>query len=349
MDHAFGTQFTLGVEEELMLVDPETHLLAADAERVLPAMGQAAERAAHEAYAAQLELRSPPVPDAAQAATALRDLRATAAGAGGTLMGAGLHPAATAGDAPLVDAPRYRRVSEAMRGLLGRTPECALHVHVGMPDPDTAIRAFNGLRAHLPLLVGLAASSPWWFGRDSGMASARFFVTRSYPGRGVPPSFHDFGDYVDCVERLAASGGPENYTLLWWDVRPHPKLGTVEVREMDVQAPLEDSAALAALVRALALLEAEGNGAEQPSRDAIGWSCFRAARDGLDAEILDAGHLVPLRQATRDLLARLPDDPALEGVERLLAKGNAADRQRAAYAEGGMPALLRHIVDETRA
>jgi carboxylate-amine ligase len=236
-----------------------------------------------------------------------------------------------------------------MRGLLGRTPEAALHVHVGMPDADAAIRAFNGLRAHLPLLIGLAAGSPWWFGHDSGLASARFFLTRSYPGRGVPPAFHDFADYADCVERLSRTGGPEDYTLLWWDVRPHPKLGTVEVREMDVQASVDDAAALAALVRALARDEVErATTAEPPSRDAIAWSSFRAARDGLDAEILDDGRLVPLRDAARDLLGRLPSEPALEGVERILRDGNAADRQRAAHAEGGMPALLRGLVDATR-
>jgi carboxylate-amine ligase len=218
-----------------------------------------------------------------------------------------------------------------------------------MPDPDTSIRAFNGIRAHLPLLIGLAAASPWWFGRDSGLASARFFLTRAYPGRGVPPAFRDFDDYAGCIERLSAAGGPEDYTLLWWDVRPHPKLGTVELREMDVQASLDDTAAIAALIQGLARVEAEEPTPEQPSRDAIAWSCFRAARDGLGAEILDAGRLVPLRDAARTQLARLPADPALEGVERILAGGNGADRQRATHERGGMPELLRHLAEATGA
>ena len=347
MKHAFGTEFTVGVEEELMLVDPETHALAPVAERVLPAMDEPL--AAHEAYASQVELRSSPAPAAAEVADELGRLRAKAATAGATLMGAGLHPAADHGDAPIVDAERYRRVSAAMRGLLGRTPECALHVHVGMPDPDAAIRAFNGIRAHLPLLIGLAAGSPWWFGDDSGLASARFFLTRSYPGRGVPTAFNDYQSYLESIERLSASGGPKDYTLLWWDVRPHPKLGTVELREMDVQASLDDTAAIAALVQGLARVEAEEPAAGQPSRDAIGWSSFRAARDGLDAEIFDGGSLVPLREAARTQLERLAGDPALEGIERILTDGNGADRQRAAHARGGMPALLEQLVAVTAA
>jgi glutamate---cysteine ligase / carboxylate-amine ligase len=344
--HAFGNRFTVGIEEELMLVDPETHALAPVAERVLAAIDEPA--AAHEAYASCLELRSAPADRADEAVDDLRRLRVKAQQAGATLMGAGLHPDDDHGGSALVEAERYRRVEAAMRGVIGRTPECALHVHVGMPDPDTAIRAFNGVRAHLPLLIGLAAASPWWFGSDSGLASARFFHVRSYPGRGVPPDFNDYQSYLDCIEKLSASGGPEDYTLLWWDVRPHPKLGTIELREMDVQASLDDTAAIAALVQGLARIEAEEPTAEQPSRDAIGWSSFRAARDGLDAEILDAGRLVPLREAARTQLARLADDPALEGVERILTDGNSADRQRAAYASGGMPALLAHLVDSTQ-
>src|SRR4029450_12145422 len=114
-----------------------------------------------------------------------------------------------------------------MRGLIRRTPESALHVHVGMPDPETAIRTYNGLRTHLPLLQGLSACPPWWFGADSGLASARFALVRSYPHRGVPPAFEDFEHYVRAVEAIASAGQHPDYTCVWWDVRPHPFSGPV--------------------------------------------------------------------------------------------------------------------------
>nr|MDP8942767.1 glutamate-cysteine ligase family protein [Actinomycetota bacterium] len=267
----------------------------------------------------------------------------------------GLHPTAELGDARLVDAERYRRVDEEMRGLIRRTPECALHVHVGMPDAETALRAFNGLRARLPLLQGLSANSPRWFGVDSGLASARFALVRAYPGRGIPPAFRDFGDWIELVGQAAAAGGLGDYTLLWWDVRLHPRLGTVEVREMDAQASREDAAALAALVHALAVHEAQRAPVPPPPPpEAIAWSSFRAARDGLEATILHEGTLAPLELAARETVARvrsqareLGADGALEGIERILRRGGGAARQRAAYADGGTAAVLDMLVEET--
>lgn len=351
MDHAFGRPFTLGVEEELLLVDRATLALAPVAERVLSNVGDhPRERLAHEAYAAELEARTPITGGVADAIGALSESRLTARAAGATLMGAGVHPTAELGDARLVDEERYRIVGDAMRGLLRRTPECALHVHVGMPDPETAIWAFNGMRRHLPLLVGLAANSPWWFGTDSGMASARAALVRSYPGRGIPRAFHDWDDYCQTVDGIVAAGGIDDYTHLWWDVRPHPRLGTLEIREMDAQSSLDDVAALVALVHALARHSAEQTAPPEVAPDALAWSSFRAARDGLEAEILCGDRIMPLREAARvtlDQVRGLGDDGALEGVERILREGGGADRRRRAAANGGARAMLEELVDET--
>ena len=355
---AFGRSggFTVGLEEELLLVDPHDRRLVPVAERVLPAMDVPTGAAAHEAYAAEIELRSPVCRRVEEAVEALAVRRDAARDAGATLMGAGVHPTARLGDAALVAGERYRRVDEEMRGLIRRTPECALHVHVGMPDAETAIRAANGLRVHLPLLQALSANSPWWFGADSGLASARFSLVRAYPGRGVPPAFRDFEDYAARVEEAMAAGGLDDYTFLWWDVRPHPRLGTVEVREMDAQAPLEDVAALAALVHALARYEAERAPGPVPpvSEEAIAWSSFRAARDRTSATILHGGALVPLELAARETVARVRAearevgaDRALEGIERILRRGGGADRQRTAHARGGLDAMLALLVDDT--
>jgi glutamate---cysteine ligase / carboxylate-amine ligase len=359
VDHAFGSTggFTLGIEEELLLVDAETLELAPVSEQVLPAMTLSdGAQAAHEAFAAQVELRSPIARDVGEATAALASARAAARAAGATLMGAGVHPRGELGDAELVHAERYRAVDAAMRGLIRRTPESALHVHVGMPDPETAIRAFNGLRAHLPLLQALAANSPWWFGIDSGMASARASLVRSYPGRGVPRALSGWDEYLETVETTTRAGELADYTFLWWDVRPHPRLGTVEVREMDAQAPLEDVAAIAALVHGLARAEAvRPPGAPAAPAEAIAWSSFRAARDGLDAELVVDGAATPVREVARAAVEEarphareLGGEDALEGIERIVREGGGAARQRAAHAEGGLDAVCAALVEATR-
>ena len=353
MEHAFGTgrPFTVGIEEELLLVDARTHALAPVAERVLPAMALPAQTAAHEAYAAEIELRSPPSRDAGEAARALRDVRAAARDAGAVLMGAGVHPAGQLGDAPLVHHERYARVDDQMRGLIRRTPECALHVHVGMPDAETAIRCFNGLRPYLPLLQGLSANSPWWFGADSGMASARAALVRAYPGRGIPRAFRDFEDYATTVAAAVDAGGLDDYTFLWWDVRPHPRLGTIEVREMDAQASVEDVAAIAALVHGLAMHAAERGPEAADPAEGLAWSSFRAARDGLDATLRVDGRILPLRDLGRQAveLARPHAGDALEGIERILSDGGGAERQRRAFGRAGLDGMLADLVERTSA
>ncbi|CAA9515790.1 MAG: Enzymatic protein of unknown function, partial [uncultured Solirubrobacteraceae bacterium] len=225
---SFGSEFTVGLEEELMLVEPRAPwALAPVAADVLARMERSEATAGHEAYAAEIELRTPVCETGAEAVRTLAEGRHAVAGAGATALVAGLHPTAAFGDAELVDEPRYRRVRADMRGLIERTPECALHVHVGMPDAETAIRVLNGLRAWMPLLQALSANSPWWFGRDSGMASARWAMVRAYPGRGIPPVFADYAAYEEAVTAARAAGGFEDYTHLWWDVRPHPRHGTI--------------------------------------------------------------------------------------------------------------------------
>jgi glutamate---cysteine ligase / carboxylate-amine ligase len=353
-DHAFGRgpAFAVGVEEELLLVDPETHALAPDAQAILGRL-EATPRTVidHEAYAAELELRSPPCPDVPAAIAALRDARRTAREAGATLMGAGVHPNGALGDAELVDSDRYRRVEDLMRGLIRRTPECALHVHVAMPDPEAAVRALNGLREALPVLQALAANSPFWFGSDSGMASARAALVRSYPGRGVPRAFAGWADYVATAQAALAAGDLPDYTYLWWDVRLQPRLGTVELREVDAQASLRDVAAIAGLVHALARRAVEDKQPETPTAsEALSLSAFLASRDGLDASTVDgAGGRTILRERARAMLATLDSagDPSLEEVERIAREGTGAARQRAAFERGGMVGLLDHLVSAT--
>ena len=154
--------------------------------------------------------------------------------------------------APTVPGILLKQITEQAPNLLERTPTCALHIHVGMPDAATAIAVCNRLRAHLPLLQALAAHSPYWHGRDAGFATARAQLFRGFPRAVIPRAFTDWDDYVAAAEAWIAAGDLPDYTFLWWDIRPHPRLGTVEVRAMDAQSRLASVAGIAALVHALA-------------------------------------------------------------------------------------------------
>jgi carboxylate-amine ligase len=223
-----------------------------------------------------------------------------------------------------------------------------------MPDGDAAVQAFNALRGALPLLQGLSANSPWWFGADSGLASARWAVVRAYPGRGIPRHLNDFAEWEEVANAAVSAGGLTDVSYLWWDVRLHPVHGTVEVREMDAQSSLEHVAALAALARAVAFESIDAMPRLGESSEALTWSAFRAARDGISARILDGGMLRPLAEVARATAARLRpiartlgDEDALDGVHRILAEGGGAGRQRCAHARHGLPAMLHGLVGET--
>jgi glutamate---cysteine ligase / carboxylate-amine ligase len=362
--HRFGTgePFSVGLEEELLLVDADTLELAHVADQVLPGTGLPRERIDHEAFLAEVEVRSEPSGSVGEAIGQLAEGRAAAHSAGATLLAAGLHPDARLFDVELVQSERYERVEAQLQGLIKRTPECALHVHVGVPSPEAAVAAMNGLRQMLPLLHGLGANSPFWFGADSGMASSRAAVIRAYPGRGIPPLLRSWEQYLACLDAVRAGGGPTDHTMVWWDARPQPRLGTVELREVDVQTDLDSAAAIAALARAImrrAVEEASGAAAPRRKRapgiagepapeQALHWSSFRAARDGLDAEIYFEGAPHPLREVAGRVVEALDGaDPELEGIKRIVRDGNGADRQRAAHERGGMPGLLRYLADVT--
>jgi glutamate---cysteine ligase / carboxylate-amine ligase len=350
-----GEPFTLGLEEELLLVDAETLQLAHVADQIVPRSALPRDRLDHEAFLAEVEVRSTPVGSVADAIGQLAEGRAEAVRAGGagqpaaTILAAGLHPDARLFDVELVKSERYERVEQQMQGLIKRTPECALHVHVGVPDTDAAVAAMNGIRERLPLLHGLGANSPYWFGNDSGMASSRAAVIRAYPGRGIPPVMRSWDQYLACLDAVRAGGGPTDHTMVWWDARPQPRLGTVELREVDAQTDLESAAAIAALARAIIRRAVEDPVSDPAPEQALHWSSFRAARDGLDAEIWFDGSPERLRKVALTVLNRLGEgnDPELEGVERIVREGNGADRQRAAFEDGGMSALLRYLADGT--
>jgi glutamate---cysteine ligase / carboxylate-amine ligase len=356
-EHRFGTSpsLTLGVEEELLLVDDERRLVAG-AERVIEGLDPAGRTAVStEIFAAQIELKTGICGEAAAAATELSDLRTAVRATGAGLLGAGIHPD-DGGEARLIQKPRYDVVKEDLASLLS-TPPSGLHVHVGMPDPETAVRVANAMRRRLPMLAALAANSPFRDGADSGLASARAAEVRAYPRFEMPREFRDYEEFLTVADQLIAAAGVDDYTYLWWDVRPHPKLGTVEVRGMDVQPTAAGNAAFGALIQALAAREVERPAVSDLQREALEESYYQATRYGLEARLMvDGGEALPAPEVASLALAEarpyaedLGGAASLGEIERILADGNGADRQRHAFERGGIPAVLDYLADATAA
>ncbi|HVD86824.1 MAG TPA: YbdK family carboxylate-amine ligase [Solirubrobacterales bacterium] len=355
-EHNFGssTPLTIGVEEELLLVSPSCGLVAAG-EQVLEEIDDDHRTSVStEIFATQIELKTGVCLDAEQAARELTEVRHAVAGIGARLMGSGLYPD-EAGEPELVERARYEAVKRDLSSLLA-TPPCGLHVHVGVPDPETAIAVANAMRHHLPLLAALTANSPFREGADTGLASARAAAVRSYPRFELPRAFRDYEDFLRVAEQLIAAAGVADYTYIWWDVRPHPNLGTVEVRGMDVQPTAEENAAIAALIQALAAKEIDRPGAPGLIREAIEESYFQAERYGLKARLMIDDKTAALAtevarrtlEEARPYAEQLGGAGALEEIERIVSEGNGADRQRRVHEEGGMQALLEHLVERTR-
>jgi len=343
--------YTLGVEEELMLLEPHHWSLAQSSDRVLARLsGELSAHTFPETHAAVVELATGIHPDVGGVVVELASLRnrlACELGAMGlAVAAAGTHPLTVREETEVSGAVRYRGLNDSMRVLARREPTMALHVHVGAPDPGDAIRLLNGLRRNIPVLLALSGNSPFWQGRDSGFASARTVIFQAFPRTGPPRFFADYADYVDTVDELIASGAIPDPSFLWWDVRLQPALGTVEVRVMDAQSRVRDITPLVALIQSLARLELEGDASSVvPSPEVLAENRFLAARDGMDARLIDpaARCLIPVRDMLDSLLAdcrphalALGCAGALEGVPRLAA-ANGADRQRK------FAALNRHL------
>lgn len=356
--HAFGssTPFTLGVEEELFLVDPVTGDQIDASHAVLERVGPVHGAVERELHACQVELITEVCATAGEAEQALGKLRAAVSATGAGILGAGMHPSALPGEAEITDKDRYAHI----RHLLGDAvadPTGGLHVHVGMPDAETAIKAFNALRRHLPLLQALGANSPFRYGRDTGLASAREVAMRGWPRSGVPRAMRDFEDFCTSSDLLSRAADVDDYTWFWWKLRPHPRLGTVEIRALDAQTSLDDLASLVALTHCLARHAATAPEEPDPVPELLDEAAFRAARFGTAAEL-------PGRDGTRRPVSVILEEvldavgpharelgcvDELDGTRRLVEHGGGAGAQRAVAAIGGLGALLRDGVARTTA
>jgi glutamate---cysteine ligase / carboxylate-amine ligase len=350
----FGVQppLALGVEEELLLVD-ENHALRDRDPEMLGALDVGEGTVQGELFRSMVEAQSPISATARQATAALREARRELLEKT-LLMGVGLHPDSEPGQSAVQSTPRYAKIEHSLQGIL-RTPICGQHIHVGMPDEETAVRVYNGIRAHVPLLNALAGNSPFWGGQDSGLASTRTVVFRSYPRAAMAPEFEDYRHFCEVTQQVCVAAEIEDYTHIWWDVRIHPGLGTIEVRAADAQFDLRRTAGLAALVHCLARVEAEREQGTLPAREALAESAFQATRHGLRAKLLTrSGVLKPARVLAEEALD-LADTVAgelgcrreLGHIELILREGCGADVQRRVHEEAGMEGLLDFLVAET--
>ncbi|HEX9381317.1 MAG TPA: YbdK family carboxylate-amine ligase [Gaiellaceae bacterium] len=360
MEHAFGRSapFSLGIEEEFQLVSPESYELVPRFDEIAEAAAD--DRVRRELMTSVLEAATGVHERVADALAEVREIRAlmrdAAVARGALIASAGTHPFSRWEHQEITDSPRYQGVAKKLRWVAERVAIFGLHVHVGIETPDSAVQIATGLRNWAPELLALSANSPYWQGRDTGLASIRIQVFDSMPRRGLPPSLATFADFEQLIERGVSAGFFPDYTYVWWDVRPHPKLGTVELRICDAQTRVESVAGIAALTQCLAATLAERPVAIQP-RTLIAENKWRAVRHGLDAELVDLAHdrARPARDAVRALVeragsvaGRLGCERELAEVERLLDRGSGAEEQRRIHeAEGGLLGVARWLAEET--
>ena len=336
--------WTVGIEEEVMLLDPRTWALAQCVEEVLEALpDDLAGAVCSETHSGAIELNTRAHATVAEATADLGRLRARLTGVlDGLELRAGCsgtHPFADWHEMRVADAARHQEVAGSMRALARREPTFALHVHVGVPTAAAAMAAANQLRVHLPVLLALSANSPYWQGRDTGLASTRTPLFQAFPRVGIPRAFASYNDWVETVDLLVRCEAFPDHSFLWWDVRLQPRYGTVEVRIMDAQASVESAGALAALVQCLVRLEATEGFAPAHlihAQEVLEENRFLAARDGVAASLVDPAHegRVPLRELVEPMLdacaphaAELACEAEL-GLIRLLLDEGGAQRQR---------------------
>ena len=360
MEHAFGRSapFSLGIEEEYQLVSPESFELVPRFDEI--ASAAADERVHQELMTSVLEAATGVHDRVGDAIAEVREIRSVLADAARrenvAIASAGTHPFSRWEHQEITEAPRYQQLVEGLRWVAKRVAIFGLHVHVGIDDADRAVQIASQLRNWLPELLALSSNSPYWHGRDTGLASARTQIFETMPRSGLPPRLESFAEFEELVARGAAAGFFPEYTHIWWDVRPHPKLGTIELRVCDAQTRVSSVAAIAALTQCLVATLSEQPAPVHP-RLLIAENKWRAVRHGLDAQLFDLtkNESCPARDALRGLVeraapaaARLGCEDELAEVDRVLERGSGADEQRRTNDEqGGLVGVARWLADET--
>src|SRR5919106_1412298 len=366
VEHRFtGPSYTIGIEEELMIVDQETLDLTSSIEGLLEALGDFEKdgEVKPELMESVCEIATKPCKNAGQAGDQLRALRRlvqqVASERGLAIGSAGTHPFAMWEDQRIVSRPRYRELIAGLQFVARQEIIFGIHVHVGLDDPDKAIHVTNGMRVHVPLLLALSANSPFWRGDLTGLDSARTPIFRTFPRVGIPPRYDDFADWARRIDFMTTAKVIRDYTYLWYDVRPHPNFGTVEIRAMDSQTRVEHTLAIAALIQAMVKELAEhyeaGESLSRYPYEMLDENKWLAARHGLVGELVDLPltDRVTAAELTRRLMERLrPHAEELGSAEELdclqdiLENGTGSARQAVVFeANHDLQEVVREIID----
>jgi carboxylate-amine ligase len=373
LDHRFGSgdPFTLGVEEEYMLLDGESFDLVQHVDTVLTAVsnGELTDRIGPELMQSVVEISTPVCKSVSGVDAELRKLRTLVSGVaherGMRVGSAGTHPFSLFERQRITARDRYRNLVDQLQYVARRELIFGLHIHVAVDDPEKAIKVTSALLLHLPDFLALSANSPFWRGEATGLASSRQMVFAAFPRSGPPPRFRDYADYAEVVGQLEKTGCIADYTHIWWDIRLHPRFGTIEVRIMDAVTRVEETVALTAYVQALVKYYCDRyeRGHELPSfhRILVAENKWLGARYGLEAPVMDLAtgrrNRVPIAQLIRRTLREIAPhaqelgaERELEGIRDILGKGNGADRQlRVFNANRDIVEVASEIADATEA
>ena len=363
-----GHAFTIGVEEEFQIVDPETWELRSHVSELLTesasTLGDQIKREMHQSIVEVGTKICANVEELAEEIIRNRiNLADAAERAGLRIAAAGTHPFSSWMDQVISPGERYQHIVEELQQLARSLLIFGLHIHVAVPDNQTAIELMNAARYFLPHLLALSTSSPFWMGRDTGLKSYRTTIFRRFPRTGVPDHFGSWSEYENYIKLLVELHCIDDAKKIWWDVRPHPTFGTLEFRVCDVPSRPEAAVMLGALAQAIIVklykLYTRNLGFRLYRRALIEENKWRASRWGIDGKLIDFGKRseVPMRQLALELLEFIDDvvdelesREAVAYVHTVLAEGTSADQQLAVFREtGDLKAVVRYIVNETRA
>ncbi len=358
--------FTLGIEEEFQIVDPQTRELRSHIQQIL-GEGKVTlrEQIKPEMHQSVVEIGTNvcgDIRDARQQVVRLRSELASMAGRSGLkIASAGTHPFSHWLDQHITEGERYQTIVKDLQQVARANLIFGLHVHVGIPNRETAIHVMNQTRYFLPHLYALSTNSPFWVGRDTGLKGYRLKVFERFPRTGTPDAFESLSEYQDFIQLLIKTGCIDNAKKVWWDIRLHPFFDTLEIRICDAQSSIDDTLALAALIQAIVVklhkLFQENTTFRVYRRRLIDENRWRASRYGLDGKMIDFG--AEKEVDTRDLLGELLEfvevemdelgsKKELDHVEKIIREGTGADRQLAAWERNkNMHDVVDGIVQET--
>jgi glutamate---cysteine ligase / carboxylate-amine ligase len=361
-------RFTIGVEEEFQIVDPESGELRSHVSQLMAAtssgLGDQVKPELHESI---VEIGTKICSNVAELEAEMRRVRGelvrAAERTGLHVAAAGTHPFSSWIEQVISPGERYKNIVEELQQLARSLLIFGMHVHVAVPDRTTMIDLMNMARYFLPHVLALSTSSPFWMGRDTGLKSFRTTVFRRFPRTGVPDYFSSWSEYEEYVMLLVKLHCIDNAKKIWWDVRPHPTFGTLEFRICDVATCVDEAIAIAALIQAIVVklhkLYTQNMGFRIYHRALIEENKWRAARWGVEGKLIDFGKQaeVPMQDLGEELLAFVDDvaddlgsRAALAPIRRILREGTSAERQLHVYRETrDLKAVVRHLVEETRA